>query len=176
MCQPSHDASEESRGSSRPIVVVGCPMGIKRVCVRRRVNFFRAIRASRTFRAAWGAPRCSENTGECVLTRVCPPMWSPGVSKERDAFACSRLCWNSAPERRFWLDILTTPVTRIRRFFLFGFFRDCVCMVRDAFFSRRSERNQPYSLPTLRDFRVETRVQHRLVEMLCRFSRTLARA
>ena len=74
------------------------------------------------------------------------------------------------------LDILTTPVTRIRRFFLFGFFRDCVCMVRDAFFSRRSERNQPYSLPTLRDFRVETRVQHRLVEMLCRFSRTLARA
>ena len=56
------------------------------------------------------------------------------------------------------LDILTTPVTRIRRFFIFGIFRDCVCIVQDAFFSRRSteRRNQPYTSR----LRVETRVSN----------------
>ena len=40
MCQPNHDTSEGPCGSSRPPIVVGYPMGGKRVCVRRRVELF----------------------------------------------------------------------------------------------------------------------------------------
>ena len=105
MCQPSHDTSKELRGCSRPVVAVGYPTGRQGSTCVVGVNFLRGIPARRAPSVPRGARLADQKTRPTAFSRAFVLRREPGVSKEGDAYACSRLCWIPAAERRFWISL-----------------------------------------------------------------------